>query len=70
MLRAYIRAGNAFQMYGSHTAVTIRYDPKKTDEIYYHSKKGFRIREVVYKILAAAVLIFLGSFMIWGSMLA
>lgn len=58
-----------FQMYESHTAVTIRYNPKKPDEIYYRSKKGFRIREVAYKILAAAVLIFLGAFMIWGSML-
>ena len=58
-----------FQMYESHTAVTIRYNPKKPDEIYYHSKKSFRIREVVYKICAAAVLIFLGLFMIWGSTL-
>lgn len=58
-----------FQMYESHTAITIRYNPKKPDEIYYHSKKNFRIRGVIYKFFAAAVLVFLGSFMIWGSTL-
>lgn len=58
-----------FQMYESHTAITIRYNPKKPDEIYYHSKKNFRIREAIYKFFAAAVLVFLGSFMIWGSTL-
>lgn len=58
-----------FQMYESHTAVTIRYNPEKPVEIYYHSKKGFRIREVIYKFLVAAVLVMLGFFMIWGSTL-
>lgn len=58
-----------FQMYESHTAVTIRYNPENPNQIYYHSKKGFRIREVIYKFFAAAVLVMLGIFMIWGSML-
>ncbi len=58
-----------FQMYESHTAITVRYNPEKPNEIYYHSKKNFRIREVVYKFFTAAVLVFLGSFMIWGSTL-
>lgn len=58
-----------FQMYESHTDITIKYNPKNPDEIYYNSKKGFRIREVIYKFFAAAVLVILGVFMIWGSML-
>ncbi|MDE5853893.1 MAG: DUF3592 domain-containing protein, partial [Ruminococcus sp.] len=49
-----------FQMYESHTAINIRYNPKKPIEIYYHSKKGFRIREVIYKFFVSAVLVMLG----------
>lgn len=58
-----------FQMYETHTDITIKYNPKNPDEIYYNSKKGFRIREVIYKFFAAAVLVILGVFMIWASML-
>lgn len=59
--------GELFGMCESHTAITVRYNPKKPYEIYYHSKKNFRIREAFYKFLAGGVLISLGAFMVWGS---
>lgn len=55
-----------FQMYESHTAITIKYNPKKPEEFYYRSKKGFRLREVVYKMFVAALLVFIGSLLIWS----
>lgn len=54
-----------FGKYKSGDSITVRYNPKEPYEFYYHSKKSFRIREVAYKFLAAAVLIILGLFMIW-----
>lgn len=54
-----------FGKYKSGDSITVRYNPKEPYEIYYHSKKSFRIREVAYKFFVAAVLIILGLFMIW-----
>lgn len=56
-----------FRMYETKTPITIHYDPEAPSEFYYKKRTGFRIREVIYKFLTAAVLIALGAFMIWGS---
>ncbi len=53
-------------MYETKTPLTIRYDPLNPKDFVYNSKKGFFVREVIYKFIFAAVLIGLGVFMIWG----
>lgn len=55
------------RMFDTNTPITVRYDPKKPTEIYYRSRKSFRYRELVYKIIAASVLFGLGLFCLWGN---
>lgn len=56
-----------FRMYETKTPITIHYDPVAPSNFYYKKRTGFRIREVIYKFITAAVLIALGAFMLWGS---
>lgn len=46
--------------------LNVRYDPKNPQKCYYGSKRGFRIREVIYKFIAAAPLIIIGYALIWS----
>lgn len=47
----------------------IRYNPDNPKTCYYGSKKGFRIREAIYKFLVGALLIFIGVMLIRGHFL-
>lgn len=46
--------------------LTVRYDPEHPEKCYYGSKRGFRIREVIYKFIAAVPLILIGYALIWS----
>lgn len=46
--------------------LTVRYDPKNPQKCYYGSKRAFRIREVIYKFIAAVPLILIGYALIWS----
>lgn len=49
--------------------LTVRYNPDDPRICYYGSKKGFRIREAIYKFLVGALLIFIGIMLIRGHFL-
>lgn len=48
------------------TPLVVRYDPNQPEKCFYGSRRSFRIREVVYKIIVGALLIFIGYVLIWG----
>ncbi len=50
--------------YESGAPLNVRYDPKHPENCYYGSKRGFRIREAVYKFIVGALLIFIGCMLI------
>ena len=43
----------------------IKYSPEAPRLHYYKPRKGFFVREAVYKAVAGAVIIAMGAFMIW-----
>ncbi len=49
----------------THTPIEIKYSPVSPQLHYYNSRKGFFIREAVYKFAVGALVISLGAFMIW-----
>lgn len=48
------------------TALPIRYDQYEPQRCYYGSKRGFRLREAAYKFVVAALIIFIGSMLIYA----
>ena len=52
-------------IYDTHTPIEIRYSPDAPQLHYYNSRKGFFIREAIYKFVVGALVITIGAFMIW-----
>lgn len=46
--------------------LTIKYNPEKPRQCFYGSKRTFRIREIIYKMLVGALLIFIGYLLVWS----
>ncbi|MBQ6170619.1 MAG: hypothetical protein IJK30_11760 [Ruminococcus sp.] len=54
-----------YHLYETNTPMEIKYSPEAPRLHYYKSRKGFFVREAVYKAVAGAVIIAMGAFMIW-----
>ncbi len=48
------------------TYLTVKYDPQNPAQCHYGSKKSFRVREAVYKFIAAVPLFLISYLLIWG----
>ena len=48
------------------TALDVHYNPENPTDCRYGSKRSFRIRETVYKFIAAVPLFFISYLLIWG----
>ena len=51
--------------YESGTPVAVKYDPDDPQKCFIGDNRGFRVRETVYKIIAAVPLLLIGYGLIW-----
>lgn len=52
--------------YESGIPLNVQYDPENPQNCHYGSKCGFRIREVIYKVIIGALLILIGYALVWS----
>jgi len=51
--------------YENGTPVSVKYDPADPDKCFIGENRGFRVRETVYKIIAAVPMLLIGYGLIW-----
>ena len=51
--------------YENGTPVAVKYDPADPQVCYIGDNRGFRIREIIYKVIAAVPLLLIGYGLIW-----
>ena len=51
--------------YENGTPVSVKYDPSAPENCFIGDNRGFRVRETVYKIIAAVPLLLMGYGLIW-----
>lgn len=52
--------------FDNRTPLPVKYDPASPDYCVYGSKRGFRIREALYKFIAGGIIIFIGVMLVYS----